>query len=341
VSLQPKALWAALAGVLRSGDDALADFRDRIAVHLSLMAAVLLLPFTASHLLAGRWALATMIAVAQLILTVNSLALRVGRAPPVPFGVMSVGLGAAVCGSIGLQGVNGVPWAFPTLFIFFFVLRRAVALPLSLLLLVGASVVAAVAIGWPMAARVFAALGLTLVMINVVLNVIGELQGALVAQAITDPLTGAFNRRHFDTQLAQLPAPAAGAEAVNVLLALDLDHFKAVNDRHGHAAGDRVLQGAVAVLNARKRPSDRLFRTGGEEFVLLLPRITAADAAKLAEDLRQRIEAAPLLDGQRVTVSIGVAAQRAGRDATAWLHAADEALYEAKRSGRNRVVVAP
>jgi diguanylate cyclase (GGDEF)-like protein len=161
-----------------------------------------------------------------------------------------------------------------------------------------------------------------------------------VMVCITDPLTGAYNRRHFDAQLAQLPPPAAGAAAVNVLLAVDLDHFKAVNDSLGHAVGDGVLQGAVAVLNARKRPSDRLFRTGGEEFMLLLPRITVADAARLADELRQLIEAAPLLAGQPVTVSIGVAAQRAGRDAKAWLLAADEALYEAKRSGRNRVVVA-
>ena len=335
-----QSLRHARASLLRTDDDALAAFRDRIAMQISLIAVVVLLPFTASHLWAGRYGLGGLILAAQMILFVNTLALRRGQPPPVPFAAMSVGLGLAVCGSIVMQGIHGVTWSYPTLFIFFFVLRRRVALPLSLLLVAGATVAAAFTINGPMATRVFATLGLTLVMINVVLNVIGDLQGKLVVQTITDPLTGAFNRRHFDAQLAQLPPPPAATGAAGALLAVDLDHFKAINDSLGHAVGDGVLQGVVAVLNARKRPSDRLFRTGGEEFVLLLPRITVTDAARLADELRERIEAAPLLAGQAVTVSIGVAAQRAGRDAAAWLLAADEALYQAKRSGRNRVVTA-
>jgi diguanylate cyclase (GGDEF)-like protein len=123
-------------------------------------------------------------------------------------------------------------------------------------------------------------------------------------------------------------------------MALDIDHFKQVNDIHGHAVGDDVLRGLVATLHQRLRPSDRLFRIGGEEFVLLLPRITAADAMRLAEDLRQRVAQAPLWPEGSVTVSIGVAAQRPGLDTGAWMRVTDEALYEAKRSGRNRVVMA-
>jgi GGDEF domain-containing protein len=101
--------------------------------------------------------------------------------------------------------------------------------------------------------------------LHVVLNAVGHPQRALVQQTVTDPLTGAFNRGHFDARLAELRAPLPGADAVNVLLAVDVDHFKAINDRHGHGAGDAVLQGVVGVLNARKRPSDSVFRTGGEE----------------------------------------------------------------------------
>lgn len=332
-------LWSGLRRLLHPGDDALADYRDRITLHLSLLAAALLVPFVAVHLLAGRLLLAGVIVGAQVILLINGRALWHGRPVPVPFWLMCGGLGGAVCASTLLQGVNGLTWSYPVLFLFFFVLRRSVALLLALLLVVGMTAAAGAAVGAPIAGRAFATLGLTLVMINVVLNVIADLQRALVAQTITDPLTGAYNRRHLDAQLAQLSPPTPGVGAVNMLLAVDLDHFKAINDSLGHAAGDGVLQGTVAVLNSRTRPSDRLFRTGGEEFVLLLPRITPADAARLAEDLRQLIEAAPLLEDRRVTVCIGLAAQRADRDVSTWLSAADAALYEAKRSGRNRVVV--
>jgi diguanylate cyclase (GGDEF)-like protein len=333
-------LRSALANLLRSDDDALAAYRGRIALQLSLLAAVLLLPFTVNHLLQGRWLLGGLIALAQMVLMFNGLALRAGREAPVPFWAMVLALVVAVTGSILLQGVFGVAWAYPTLFICYFLLRRRVAMVLSLLLLLCATAAAAYSVGEGMALRVVATLTLTQVMINVVLNVVGELQEAMVAQAITDPLTGAYNRRHLDTQLAALPAPLPGQDAVNMLMALDIDHFKQVNDIHGHAVGDDVLRGLVATLHQRLRPSDRLFRIGGEEFVLLLPRITAADAMRLAEDLRQRVAQAPLWPEGSVTVSIGVAAQRPGLDTGAWMRVTDEALYEAKRSRRNRVVMA-
>jgi len=333
-------LRSGLLRILRPGDDALADYRDRIAMQLTLLAAALLVPFVIIHLLAGRLVLAGVILGAQVVLLANGRALWTGRSVPIPFEVMCLVLAGAVCASTWIQGFNGLAWAYPVLFIFFFVLPRSAALMLALLLLVGATTAAALAGGAPLASRALATLGLTFVMINVVLNVIADLQRALVVQTITDPLTGAYNRRHLDAVLAQMlpPASGAGAGAVNMLLAIDLDHFKAINDSLGHAAGDGVLQGTVKELNARTRSGDRLFRTGGEEFALLLPRISPADAARLAEDLRQRIEAAPLLSDRRVTVSMGLAAQPADGDASAWLRDADAALYEAKRRGRNQVV---
>ncbi|HLL20072.1 MAG TPA: GGDEF domain-containing protein, partial [Rubrivivax sp.] len=226
------------------------------------------------------------------------------------------------------------------LFICYFVLTRRIALLLSGLLVLMTPVVVAVSLSPALAMRVAATLLLTLVMINVVLNVIGELQRAMLLQTITDPLTGAYNRRHLDEQLAQLVASASDGRGINTLLAIDIDHFKAINDCHGHATGDKVLKATVAVLTSRKRQSDMLFRTGGEEFVLLLARTPLDDALVVAEGLRQRIEQAPLLPGQPVTVSIGISSHVPGQDASGWLQRADAALYEAKHQGRNRVVAA-
>jgi diguanylate cyclase (GGDEF)-like protein len=245
------------------------------------------------------------------------------------------------CISVMLQGVNGVLWAFPALFMFFFVLSRSTAMLLGLALLLGITAASAMALGWPLALRIFMSLGFVLIMINIVLNVVSELQRALMAQAITDPLTGAFNRRHLQDHLAQRVVPGARCVAGDALLAIDIDNFKRINDEHGHAVGDSVLCRLVSTIDARKRSGDLLFRTGGEEFVLLLPRITVMAAQGVAESLRECLAQAELMPGRTITVSIGVSALSPGQSIDAWTQAADAALYEAKRLGRNRVVVSP
>lgn len=324
---------------LWSDDDALAAHRDRIAVHLCGLAVVLLLPFALHHGLAGRWPLCGSMVTVQVVLAMNAWTLRRGQPPAVPFWAMTLVLIAAVLASIWMQGLNGVFWAYPALFICYFVLGRRMALLLSCLLAVLTTVLVGLTVAPALALRLGATMALMLVMINVVLNVIGELQRAMLLQTITDPLTGAYNRRHLDAQLAAVVGSAGTVRSENALLAIDIDHFKSINDGHGHAVGDRVLKSLVSALGSRKRRSDMLFRTGGEEFVLLLFRTAPADATRVAEGMRQRIEQASLLPDRQVTVSIGLALQRPGQDASAWLQAADAALYDAKRKGRNRVVI--
>ena len=325
---------------LNFDNDALADYRDRIGKRLSGLAAMLILPFVVLHLLGGRWSLALVNLSLVAVLLVDAWALRHGRRPPVPFWVLCCLMIVTVNASVLLQGVAGILWAYPTLFVCYFLLSRRVATILTLILLVTLTPTCAAALGTPLALRVFASVAFVLIMINVVLNVIGELQQTLVAQAITDPLTGAYNRRHLQTHLLQLVVPADAAKPMDALLAIDIDHFKQVNDRHGHDVGDDVLRKLVAAVSSRKRRSDLLFRTGGEEFVLLLPRVTREDALVIAEALRLRLAQADLLPNELVTVSIGVSALHAGQSPQAWCKSADNALYEAKRAGRNRVVMA-
>lgn len=162
--------------------------------------------------------------------------------------------------------------------------------------------------------------------------------------AITDPLTGLYNRRFVMAQLQPLVQRAqCGGDPVSVMT-IDIDHFKRCNDTFGHDVGDRVLQEFAVRLGSNVRPSDFACRLGGEEFIVIMPRTTGDIACLAAERLRRSICAAPfnapgLPHALDITVSIGVACADGEEDsAEALLKRADEGLYEAKRSGRNRVV---
>jgi diguanylate cyclase len=165
-------------------------------------------------------------------------------------------------------------------------------------------------------------------------------------QAVRCALTGVLNRRGFDERLhAMLAAPPpAGAEHCVVLI--DIDHFKRVNDTHGHLVGDKVIAGLGEVLRALPaEPGMALARYGGEEFAILLPASTRQRALGVAEAVRTRVARIALRSRQtqavqlQVTVSAGVAAWQPGLDAQALLAAADQALYRAKAAGRDRVVL--
>jgi two-component system cell cycle response regulator len=162
--------------------------------------------------------------------------------------------------------------------------------------------------------------------------------------AVTDPLTGLFNRRYMESHVGTLvERSAARGKALSVLI-LDIDYFKSVNDTFGHEAGDEVLREFAERLKASIRGIDLACRYGGEEFVVVMPDTDLGIAALVAERIRRRIagEPFPIERGARavdVTISVGIAARMGRQDnASQMLKRADEALYRAKRDGRNRVV---
>jgi diguanylate cyclase (GGDEF)-like protein len=170
---------------------------------------------------------------------------------------------------------------------------------------------------------------------------------SLEQESITDALTGLGNRRYLDRRLAEEVARARRHGLPLSLLLLDIDHFKGINDAHGHAAGDRVLAGIGAIVRDTMRATDVAARYGGEEVAILAPQTESAAALKLAERLRERIEekARRALSGTgaapAVTASIGVAqCESSSARVAELLERADRALYRAKKEGRNRVVAA-
>jgi diguanylate cyclase (GGDEF)-like protein len=156
-----------------------------------------------------------------------------------------------------------------------------------------------------------------------------------------DPMTGLLNRRGLDDRLADVLASARRRAAPVSLLVLDADHFKRINDRHGHDAGDQVLRALAEQMRQRLRAIDVVARIGGEEFVAVLPDTDAAGALQAAQALVARVAAQPLPVVGHVTVSIGVATLALGRETVQdALQRADEALYRAKAGGRNRAEAA-
>jgi diguanylate cyclase (GGDEF)-like protein len=160
--------------------------------------------------------------------------------------------------------------------------------------------------------------------------------------AAHDPLTGALNRRAFGDALAAAVARAERGEGGCAIAILDVDHFKRINDAHGHAAGDEALCRLTRLLTDRARANDVVGRLGGEEFAVLLDGTDAAGAEVVADDLRRALAAGAVPGLPTFTISVGVAELSRGEQAAErMLVAADRALYAAKAAGRDRVVRAP
>lgn len=189
-------------------------------------------------------------------------------------------------------------------------------------------------------------IGLAVTILVIIINVlmVNHFQGKLEHMAVTDELTGLANRRFFIWQAKRQMAQSSRSDQPLSLLMLDIDHFKNVNDTYGHEAGDNALKKVSAILQSTLREGDQCGRMGGEEFAVLLPQTSAESAGNVAERIRILIENLSILTSSgscSVTVSVGVATRSdQTKDIDSLIRKADEAMYQAKREGRNKVYMA-
>ena len=322
-------------------EDLLARERDRVMYSLSILVLVFIVPFAVNDFLKGRNALGIAVVCVVVAFALNGYAIRRRRRPPIPYALLLVPITAAVTLSLATLGVIGAFWCYPVVLFVFFVLPQTLANVCSVALLLAATAMVHHYLTMRITVRFSVSLLLTIVIMNVIQNIIRELQRRLVEQAIRDPLTGAFNRRHMQARLAEAVEHNRRGAAPASLLLIDVDHFKLINDERGHDACDTVLNGIVSVARHRARKVDLLVRLGGEEFVVLLPDTTEGDAVEVAEDLRRSIAESGLLDGRAVTASIGVGGIHPADSVESWIQGADAAMYAAKAAGRNRVARRP
>ena len=318
----------------------LADYR--VTTTLSGVGLVASLPFVIYHILIHSWFIAVLAGGLNLVLaTVCYVSYRYKGMSWANYVLGWVG-NAAVIGVIWGLGPPSAYWIYPAFLVTVFVLPFGVATATNALALS-----CAVALVWWQGAPLdqvarIAATGFMVVCFgHVFARHVTRQRQALNSLLGQDPLSGAGNRRALDTALAEAVGLRARYGGPVSLVVIDIDHFKRVNDRYGHAAGDRIITRLVAIIRGRVRRVDRLFRYGGEEFVLLCQHTTRDQARALAESLRVAVMAETFAGVGGVTISAGVAELADGECPQVWFERADAALYAAKGGGRNNVQLAP
>ncbi len=308
----------------------------------ALLAIVVVLPFSlwrvwqAQYLLAGLGLGAVTLLAGLGLLSFNTRAFdRYGRIllPLVVLGQM-----VAIGGMIALAGPETKSWAFAVLVSSFLLLRARDATVITLSCsAVDAWLVSRYAGHTRDAAIFFASCLLVVLFTHLFASRLQADKQKFKTRSLQDPLTGVGNRRLLDDTLSALVLQPGNAACT--LIMLDLDHFKLINDRFGHNVGDVCLTRFAQAIESLLGPGDALYRFGGEEFVVLT-NAEATPGFALAERLRQHIAQTSLIRESRLTLSAGVAQLAAGQSVREWLGRADNALYQAKESGRNRVVLA-
>ncbi len=231
---------------VEAGEDPLALYRERILYATATAAAVFLLPFSVNAFVQGTPALGVGIFCAVLVLGIDALAIYLKRSPPIPLILLLVPAIAGMGLSLKIQGFFGALWCYPMVLLFTFALSRRMANAGNVLLLLTVTALVYHYIGLAYAIRFFVTLTLTIILANITLSIIGELQRRLVDQAIVDPLTGVFNRRHMERCLGDAIERQRRSSAPASLLLVDVDHFKRINDQFGHAKGDSAMRRATA-----------------------------------------------------------------------------------------------
>jgi diguanylate cyclase (GGDEF)-like protein len=316
-----------------------ADFRVKSTLGVGLGGVALLTPFSINHLVQGRTLLG--VGTALVVLAMGAIALLGRRGhyrPWLVFALITPVILVFLFEAFREQGVIGALWCFPAILLFYFTLPERQAWISNAALYAMAVPMAWSIVETPIAARVAATLLGVSMFSAIFVRVIAVQQRALEARAVSDALTGLLNRVLLPATLEQAMEQARRTGLPMTLLAFDLDEFKEINDRHGHQAGDAVLQGVAEILRSRIRRSDRAFRLGGEEFLAFLYGTDKEQGLRVAEDLRGAVEAKTLIPDRSVTVSVGIAAYSNDPDWESWVRRCDDNLYGAKAKGRNLVV---
>lgn len=321
-----------------------AENHYRLVVGICAFTAVALTPFTLHHVARQEWLMAAATGVLNLVLAAAAVWLFIYRdnAALIRRAGYALLLLANITVVINVYAKGGptIFWVYPLIFANFYLLSLVPGFIASVLFSGICLWLAAPSLTGEYLARAITAIPLCILFGVVFSYALGRQRRQLQYFATHDALTGLGNRRSLKRGLADAVARRRRYGERCSLIIFDIDRFKSINDTMGHMHADSVIAELARMMLDRVRAVDRLYRFGGEEFVMLLPHAGAQPCWQLAEALRMEVEEHEFGEGTRITVSAGVAELGDGENADCWLTRADNALLEAKRAGRNRVCLA-
>ena len=244
----------------------------------------------------------------------------------------------AIVSVVIIRGAPHIYWLYPAIIAFHYILPTTMAGFISILAISIISITFYPQLTFIEFLTITLSLLLTACLSFVMFSAYRETNAKLTRLSRVDPLTLTGNRRALNNKLFTILADQKRQKNDVSLLLLDLDHFKYINDEHGHSIGDKVLIELTSLISKNIRPLDQIFRYGGEEFVIAPLYLNLQQASVVAEKVRVLIEQHVFINDIKITTSIGVAKYRENELAESWLSRADAALYQAKNEGRNRVV---
>jgi len=319
------------------------DMEERVRPVRRRTAGIMALAILAMSPWLGLWPLLFVLSIMVCFAGADQLMPRLARPEYLMFAAW-VGSGATIAVAVALSGDQGLPalsWlAIPVLTLSLRFSMRGIVAGVIISLAFALAVAFAVDANAVLADPVLVIVPFTLIICVAVLST-PLMQSDIKhrSDAVVDQLTGMLNRNALDVRVQELTQQANVTGEPIGLIVGDLDHFKDINDTHGHATGDAVLKEVTYLLRKQLRAFDLAYRLGGEEFLILLPGAELDAAAELAERLRDAVAGTPMTGGMSITMSLGVGGSRRGQpfDYESVFAEADAALYEAKRSGRDRV----
>lgn len=315
------------------------SLEEKILLALCVAGALGIMPFAVFRFMLGDWLIGLIDSlIVLMVVWIGYYVWSTGSAR-VPSIILTL---SYLSGMVAVNYVSELPlifWAYPTMGAAFFLLRPVEALWVNSVALLALL---------PLIIDKYSNIEVAIILITLFLTKIFAFifarnslsyQQQLVNKANSDALTGAANRASFEKDVRSAIYLHGRYAQDFSLIMMDIDFFKRVNDDYGHQAGDAVLVELTRCCKGRLREEDKLYRIGGEEFVVLVKNTALLGAVPLAEDLRQLIQQASLLADKTITVSIGVAQYREGEMSKMLLARVDKALYQAKQAGRNQVCV--
>lgn len=314
--------------------------REYLILVLSAFASLAITPFAIIRFMSSEWGIGivdSFIGFGMAAIFIYVIRTRQVRIPSLALVIFSA---VSVVISIHTKGVDNIYWLYPSIVVAYYLLSPKIAITITTTAFVFIIPTLVAGLDSIKLTSVVATSFMTSLFGFFFSTSVRDQRQRLVELATKDSLTGSRNRRALTDRLQEIITNQSIQFSTISLIMLDIDHFKKVNDDHGHLLGDAILKKVAEIIDGRIRVTDALYRFGGEEFVIVPLEINLEDARKLAEQLRVLVENNALIPDSPVTISLGVAEYQKNETSDNWLKRADDALYHAKENGRNQVCVA-